>query len=185
MNTKIRILHPHVDTTDIFNRDRSNFVQQYAWSIPNEDALEAIMRFGDGDHIEEHMAGSGYWGYLLQQLTHQRVRSFELQKKTYKFSEEYKDIEVHNAEDGPVRNDTLVFLSWPPMSNSAAKLIQKMAPEQKLVYIGEGWGGCNAEDSFFEELEKNFDKVQEIDIQRFQGLNDYMHFYIKKVPTCT
>lgn len=48
----------------------------------------------------------------------------------------------------------LFILSWPYMDNVAFKIWNKMKPGQILLYIGEGCGGCTANDDFFSITEK-------------------------------
>jgi hypothetical protein len=61
-----------------------------------------------------------------------------------------------------------------------------MRPGQYLLYIGEGHGGCTADDGFFEStcdhqvlFDEAFNKVSKSFVQ-FVGLHDMPELYLKK-----
>lgn len=72
-----------------------------------------------------------------------------------------------------------IICSWIPYNNiigyEALRLMSEINPNCKMIVIGEGEGGCTADDRFFENLE-------EIDIQedfmyslrRWNGIHDYV-----------
>lgn len=53
----------------------------------------------------------------------------------------------------------------------------------RLVYVGEGVGGCCASDSFFRRLDAEWSEVAEINIPRWWGLYDCAWFY-ERTATC-
>jgi hypothetical protein len=55
-----------------------------------------------------------------------------------------------------------------------------MVPGSYLIYVGEGWGGCNGDDQFFEYLNNQFEETNYLAIPKWFGLNDYCSVYRKK-----
>ena len=75
----------------------------------------------------------------------------------------------------------LFILSWPYMDNMAANIFKAMKPNQRLLYIGEGWGGCTADDEFFKLTEE---QEEETDLHKnfisFWGVHDCPSVYKKE-----
>ena len=49
-----------------------------------------------------------------------------------------------------------------------------------LVYVGEGFGGCTADDDFFMSLDDGWELVKEIQILQWFGMHDTMMVYERK-----
>ena len=76
-----------------------------------------------------------------------------------------------------------VFMAWPPYDTDMAyRVALNMFPGSTLIYVGEGWGGCNGDDQFFQYLNDQFVETDFLAIPRWFGLNDYCSVYRKK-PT--
>ena len=56
------------------------------------------------------------------------------------------------------------------MTKLIAEAWDAAKPGRPLVYIGEGSGGCCAEEDFFER----FKQVEHISIPQYDGLHDYV-----------
>lgn len=77
--------------------------------------------------------------------------------------------------------DRNVFMAWPPYDTSMAYDVAfTMLPGQCLIYIGEGYGGCNGDDQFFDYLENHFEEIDRLTIPQWFGLHDYCSVHIKK-----
>jgi len=68
----------------------------------------------------------------------------------------------------------LFILSWPYMDSMAYKIWKNMKESQYLLYIGEGEGGCTADDQFFEETFNNRVKCINLSdsFRSFWGIHD-------------
>ena len=55
-------------------------------------------------------------------------------------------------------------------------------PGSVVIYIGEGWGGCTANNAFHDALEKDWTCVSQVEIPRWEGLNDYLSIWVR-VPS--
>ena len=77
--------------------------------------------------------------------------------------------------------DRNIFMAWPPYDTSMAyDVALAMTPGTHLIYVGEGCGGCNGDDQFFEYLGDQFEEIDDLAIPRWFGLNDYCSVYRKK-----
>jgi len=75
----------------------------------------------------------------------------------------------------PNRN---VFMAWPPFGDpSARKCAEQIKTGRKLIYVGEDWYGCNADDSFFDLMGREFREIETLRIPRFSGINDSVVVY--------
>ena len=92
------------------------------------------------------------------------------------------DVEEIEAVDAVKKyKDRNIFMAWPPYDTSMAyDVALAMTPGTHLIYVGEGWGGCNGDDQFFEYLRDQFEEIDDLEIPRWFGLNDYCSVYQKK-----
>lgn len=78
------------------------------------------------------------------------------------------------------KNRDIIIMSWAYMDDTAYRCLLKMREVNSnmvMIVIGEGWGGCTADDNFFEVIEEiDNEEVQRIDskIPRWIGTHDHM-----------
>jgi hypothetical protein len=137
-------------------RARHDFVDDYAWAIPTDLALDVLAGLGP---IVEVGAGGGYWAMLLRErgvdvlaydrepeLAHQ---PYSVETKPRKLWSEVLVADETIAGEHPERT---LFLCWPPydtpMAHGALAAYLE-AGGQTLVFVGEDDGGCNADERFF------------------------------------
>jgi hypothetical protein len=158
---------------------RQQLVMDFSWPIPCKAALRGIAEFVGDDGIIEVCAGTGYWAHLLGKLGVDVIAT---------------DIEWHPVRWAPVdRLDCAVaagtwperalMLSWPPYAEPQAYKDLRAylrAGGTKLIYIGEGDGGCTGDDKFHRLLYKTMDEVAFMDIPVYYGINDDLRMYVRK-----
>jgi hypothetical protein len=123
---------------------------KFGHQLPTPEAASLIQKYSN--NIIEIGAGTGYWGYILNQMGID-ITCFDICKC---------DIWHPVLEGGPekvLKNpDKDLFLCWPPLtSNMAYESLKNLIDnnqKRKLIYIGEGYGGCTATNIFFELLSK-------------------------------
>lgn len=77
-----------------------------------------------------------------------------------------------------------ILLIWPPKETKLAGDCLQRFLGTRLAYVGEPRGlGC-AEDEFFENLWKDWDLVQVLDIPRFPWLYDRVFLYERPTRAC-
>ena len=78
----------------------------------------------------------------------------------------------------------VVIMSWPYMDDTALRVWEALRPGTRLVYIGEGFGGCTANDEFFTTTSASHNKEESIELCKdtwltFDMIHDYPEVYIK------
>lgn len=165
---------------------------RYAFSVPTDEALDAIAQVGP---IVELGAGSGYWAALLRErgvdvLAYDRYPPRDGGNHWYQDREEFHPIVRGTEEVLHWNAHRTLMLSWPPYATPmAAEALRyyERAGGRCLVYVGEGWGGCCADDDFFTRLgEDTFDdvehstpwrKVREVLLPQWWGVHDWLTIY--------
>jgi hypothetical protein len=160
--------------------ERRILIARFAWAIPNEKALETIARHAP---ILELGAGSGYWAFLLHQMG---VDILAYDKKPVGARGER-----HKRGWGPVLRGTAnkakehpdrsLFLCWPPYNTPFAYDALCQHRGQTVIYVGEGRGGCTADDAFHDELLKNWEEVETVDLPQWPGIHDYLSVWRRMV----
>lgn len=140
----------------------------------------------------ELCCGSGYIGYLLKNegvdiICTDNNKWRDERKDSKFFQESFTDIECIDALDAIEKyKDEVgcILLSWPEYSSDlAVRVLEKCLEYQiSMIYIGEDWGGCTADDDFFEMIEE---KCNMIDISEsyipFDGIHDSIYLVSKKL----
>jgi hypothetical protein len=81
------------------------------------------------------------------------------------------------AKDFP---DRALFLCWPPYGSPMAAAALDFYTGNRVIYIGEGDGGCCADDNFFAALDKGWVEVAEHRPVQWSGLHDWITVYDRK-----
>lgn len=148
---------------------REELVQRYAWAIPNPEALAFLKKTLEGKSLVELGAGTGYWAWQLTQLGIE-VEAYDLTP-----SNKWYKVEKGSFESVAESSADTLMLCWPERGPMAAKSVEVFRGKH-LLYIGEGAGGCTADDKFFEivdswHYEASFHHIT------YGGLKDSIHFY--------
>lgn len=162
-------------------RQRQKLVHKYSWAIPCDEALDEIAKYSP---IIEIGAGTGYWASLLK-AKGARVSAFDINPPIFSENEWhgetrscFTDVVTGSVEN--INGDTL-FLCWPPYGGRLAYDCLLKSQSRIVIYIGEGRGGCTADDDFYDHLDANFELIKEIDIPQFEGLHDYLTVWRRNV----
>jgi hypothetical protein len=164
-------------------RLRQELVKRYTWAIPNEAAIRAIVSHSP---IVEIGAGRGYWAKLIADAGGD-IMAFDLRPPVKEGNNEY-----HNESGvyAPIRRggatavrehaDRTLLLCWPPYDTRMAYNAVKHYTGTCVIYIGEAWGGCTADDDFHRHMNTQFDEVEEISIPQWPYIKDAMWIYRRK-----
>lgn len=162
-------------------KQRWAMCRRYAWAIPSNGAIEALVALSP---IVEVGAGLGYWAKLVSEAGGD-ITAYDIEPNPEAndflangpwFPVERGD--VRKALAGGRRERTL-FLCWPPMSDMAVTALRSHRGEH-VVYVGEDWSGCTANDEFFHLVEAVYEPVETVHIPQWYGLHDYMTIYRRK-----
>lgn len=187
---------------DLFSRGRSeqdflrsarvyesrwDLARKYAFTIPDPPTLEFILRYGR-DGILDPMAGTGYWAWMLNQLgvdvlaydqhPPDLVQNFYHHRNPVHFPVRRGHAQWVAKRRG--RGRTLL-LSWPPMNRDGAETVASFTGD-RIIYIGEGPGGCCGDDALFELLDSRWREVATHRPVQWSGIHDYVVVYDRLPP---
>lgn len=138
---------------------RRALVKAYSWAVPTPTDLSWLLGRLDGRGVVEVGAGTGYWAWQLSQLEVD-VLAFDAEpcgETQYCGPTRYHPVHAGDASSAAAHPDRALLLCWPPYSDPLAAAALRLYSGDLLVYVGEGSGGCCADDGFFEELEADWE----------------------------
>jgi len=163
---------------------RNLFVEHFSWAIPHSSTLTALAsKLAGYKNILEVGAGSGLWTYLLKELHNIPIRATDILDKSYGYDRKYKYLPIEQLDSiaSIVKYDPEVLMMvWAPPTPLAYNSL-KAFKGNLLVWIGYLDTGCNGDDKFFTELEENWEKVDDIDFQRWPAVFDECTIWQRKV----
>lgn len=158
---------------------RYKYVRRFAWAIPDNQALHEISQFTSC--VCEIGAGTGYWAYMLSQCK-VSVVAYDLyvpgrDNNQYGHKQTYFDVQPGDVLSINHHHNRALMLCWPPYQNTMCEAILELFHGEKVIYIGEGEGGCTGTDKFHEMLDTGFKLVEIIDIPQWDGIHDSVYLY--------
>lgn len=141
--------------------DRHALCGTFAWSIPSPGDIAWITQRLGGRGVVEPGAGGGYWAWQLAQAGVDVVAYEPNAPEANRFVSGEPWFPVLMADHDAVKRhpDRSLLLCWPDYSEPWASWALSCYEGSQLFYIGEGWGGCCADDDFFKLLEAGWDEV--------------------------
>jgi hypothetical protein len=139
---------------------RESYIRQYGFYIVSEDFIQNTVENFSKNKILEVGAGTGFLSACLQNAGVDIIPTeAHLTNNHYGFKKTYTEIieedSVNYLKNNKNRFDT-VLMSWPNYDSTFAyKVVKNMVAGQTLIYIGEGYGGCTADDKFFDYMEEH------------------------------
>jgi hypothetical protein len=157
------------------------------WALPSREALQAIANTMEKYAINTVVdcgCGHALWPALLAPLAHPtRFTAWDIPMRNPRHVvaglAPFMAVTTDVACLSEPKPDCLSFI-WPTYDAPwAARLLETEKPEF-VLYIGEGWGGCTADDKFHELLDSGYDKIVCCDIPSWPGIHDRVFMYQKK-----
>lgn len=168
---------------------RDTYVRKYAWGIPDPASLAFVAEHLGAKAIEIG-AGTGYWASLLAQsgvdilayddAPPDRIANYYFRPSHGDFAVTWYDVAIGDPAVLTEYIDRTLFLCWPPYAEDMAYRCLQSYQGKRLVFIGEGQGGCTGDDAFFEELGKHWEEVADHRIVQWYGINDYITVYDRR-----
>ena len=162
--------------------DRHGFVGRYSWSVTDPGSVQFVAAYSR-QLLLDPMAGTGYWGYVLKQLGVD-VASYDAAPQTnpwHKDSALWVPVNQGYAEVTVDKHpDRVLFLSWPPYSEPSAWRTLCEYQGDRVIYIGEGDGGCTADTDFHELLQEDWTEVASRTPIQWWGLHDEITVWDRK-----
>ena len=161
--------------------DRHECIAKYGFAIPNEEAIQKLVALSP---IVEMGAGIGYWASLIAAEGGQIecYDKFLGVDNAYSFKHRDPWFPVQSGEPELLKTHPAktLLLGWPCYADSFANDCLKAFRGDTVVYIGEGMGGCTANDIFHKRLEYQWSEVDFVSIPRWDGIHDWMTIYERK-----
>lgn len=178
---------------------RERCCRMYAWAIPDPASLAFVARHL-GTRAIELGAGTGYWAWQLSHLGVDILAYDKFPPDTIPnayFAPNFKGEEpqglvttwypVQQGEPEVLAEhpDRTLFLCWPPYGGSLAHECLQVYRGDRVIFIGEGCGGCTGDDDFFALLDKEWQEIAAHPIQQWRHIHDGITVYerIKKDET--
>lgn len=165
---------------------RSDFVKQYAWTITDPATVAFVAEHSQG-RLVDPMAGTGYWAWVLTQAGVDAI-AYDInppapdseRNQWHRNVIAYVTIGEADAKDSVSwhPNRTLL-LSWPPYEFNASPILDAYKGD-RVIYIGEDWGGCCGDDAMFEAFARDWVKVADRVPVQWDGMHDIVHVYDRR-----
>lgn len=159
---------------------RSDLVRKYAWAIPNDVAIETCRTLLP---IIEIGAGKGYWASLIDgDIVCYDCHANNPSVNTYvDTGENYWPVACGGTNRAAEYPNHTLFLCWPPYAIDMAADCLAAYMGVKLILIGEGDGGCTANEKFWLALDAKWTRTQTIVIPQWNGIYDVLTIWEKNV----
>jgi hypothetical protein len=157
-------------------------VRRYAFAIPTEPALATLARYAP---IVELGAGTGYWTFLLRGRGVDCVAYDLAPPDRMPNPNRFRPLTWTRVEQGAVEvlathPDRALFLCWPSYRDPFAVRALRAYTGPVLLYVGEPAGGNTADDAFFEQLERDWRRVEEVTLPNWPGTRDSLTVYRRR-----
>jgi len=161
------------------------FRPRYSWSVPTKKAIEEIKAFVGQETVLEIGSGLGLWSKLMSDAGINIIATDSPSKEhkgEYLQGEQFTGVEQIDHLDAldKYHDKKVLFLCWPPYDTPLAHEALEYFTGDKVIFIGEGAGGCTGCDNFFNSLNENWVEVKKINIPQWDGIHDRMTFWTRK-----
>lgn len=154
--------------------DRNALVRLYSFAIPTTYAIKLCAKYGP---IVEMGAGTGYWASLITKMGGDVIAYDD---GSWGYTERYHDVRHGTPETLAQHADRTLFLCWPPYDDSFARACLDHFRGDHLIYVGEGYGGCTADDEFHERLGAEWEHIDGYPIPQWVGVYDSLSVWRRK-----
>lgn len=137
---------------------RDKYAKRFGFPLFAENWVKPLAQWIGNRPCLEIMAGTGYLSYFLKRYGVNIIATDDYSWKSH--FENINNVEMLDcikAIENYGENCKFIICSWPYMDDGAYKALLKMREVNskcRFIYIGEGWGGCTADDRFFEIAEE-------------------------------
>lgn len=172
-----------IEYLDAYKRVNGNYsyrhelIKKYAWAVPNQEALDTLALY---QPILEIGAGLGYWAYLMQRRNI-IVKPYDIKPVSYTNGESWTIVFKMRDDIFDDTENWTLFLCWPPYEEAMAYNMISKYKGKHVIYIGEGDGGCTADEKFHDYLYENFILTTTIQLPQWFGMHDIMEVWDRKI----
>lgn len=145
---------------------REIYIRECGFPYITESWVKPLARWIGNRKCLEVMAGTGWLSYALSKYK-VAIKATDNYSWEHKFADINKNVERIDAIEAVEKYGKqvkFIIMAWPYMDNTAYRVLMKMRevnPDCRIIYIGEWFGGCTADDEFFEAI------IEECDLKGF------------------
>ncbi len=170
-----------VDSIQERQKVRHDLTARYGWAIPSDEVIATIAALSP---IVEVGAGNGYWAYLLAKAGADIV-AYDRQPDGGnawfpKIEQPWFPVQRGPASAAKAHADRTLLIVWPPYNTPMANTALRLYRGGRVVYVGEGSGGCNADPAFFSRLEREWLLTAECSIPQWEMIHDEVSIWERK-----
>lgn len=163
-------------------------VRRYAFTVTDPASVDFVAEHSKGQLVDP-IAGTGYWCYLLMQVGVDCLasdlappRKGARENQFHPDTASFITMRTLNAVDAVTEGgaDRTLLLSWPPYATPLAHEVLNAYRGDRLIFIGEGDGGCTGDEDFFALLEKEWNLQKTHLPVQFWGIHDYIFVYDRR-----
>ena len=155
---------------------RTECTERGMWAIVDRPLAQALATYIDGRQVLEIMAGAGW---LAKALSDEGVSiiatdSQEWDARHDKMARVYPVEQLEASEAiAHYPHAEVLIVSWPPYGEGAVvEAGQCWGSGRPIIYIGEGQGGCNAPDEWWDHFDH--DASVQIALMSWCGMHDHV-----------
>jgi methylase of polypeptide subunit release factors len=169
---------------------RDKLIKEMGFVLVSNDWIKPLSDWIGKRNCLEIMSGTGALSYALQK---QGINIIATDDYSWKVDEsnnqdfywreklwtEVENLDAIEAVKKYGQETNIIIMSWPYMDNTAYKVLQTMRevnPFCMMIFIGEGPGGCTADNDFFDSIKEIEDKgfINAIsNYKQWLGIYDY------------
>lgn len=152
---------------------RDDLVREYAWGIPNGEAVRTLARYGP---ILEVGAGKGYWSMCILAAGGDAIAT---DADPFRFGDgTWTDVVGMGAVDAidEFGEGRTLFICWPPKQDWVAEALRSFDGEY-VAYVGEGRTGVTAPPGFHRALFEGYHLVDVRPIPRYVVCRDRLELW--------
>lgn len=180
---------PCVDTYGAIERnfeirvDRFELCSEFSWTVTDPITVDFVRRHA-GQSVNDPLAGSGWWAWLLEQAGIDVIASDinppdGTPANKWHRGGTHVDIARMDAAEAVKLGGApwTLLLSWPPYESEVGEHMLAAYTGRRVIYIGEGEDGCCGNDAMFTVLERDWHEIATHRPVQFYGLHDYVTVY--------
>jgi hypothetical protein len=162
--------------------NRNALCGTFSWSIPSPGDMTWMRQILGGRGVVEAGAGSGYWAWQMRQAGIDAVAYEPADPADNKYVHREWTALLRDGHQAPQHHpDRALFLCWPSYDEPWAAHALSCYSGDLLIYCGEGWGGCCADDGFFKLIDAEWEEIGSSPAHvSFWGIHCYLTAYRRK-----
>lgn len=174
---------------EVFKK-RQPWTNEFSWAITDPLIVNFVAEHCT-KRVIDPMAGTGYWAYLLRQMGI-KVLAFDRNPprvdseanhwhRNVGTHVEVRQVDAVAAAQHSDTDDTLLLV-WPPYDDPIGFMTLQAFHGNRLIYIGEGAGGCTGDDLFHALLESEWEEIDSQTPVQWDGIHDVVWVYDRIQP---